>query len=506
MEGIFDSYEKKPKVQTIKGDFIDRLHGSVTIAFLFVIVLLVTIRQASHSSIKCWYLTSISGSQGGYIHQFCWINSTYHYPGQDDPTQFKSDNRVTIPYYQFMPFILIGQIFLFYLPSLIWKIMSANSSGYMNKMLDIGSTRSIKADDKEAIEFLQTFKTFKSKISKSKSITANNSFDDGSGSENSFNEKNGGDQPLYTIKEEGEKAEDLLANKEKQLNSFNTTATITIADSEQPTKLNRRQISMNSSEKSKTYKTSKSFRDRIITQKLIALNPIKGFKGITIKYFILKMLNLINAVGQIFLLNYIFGGDFLDYGIKYSRKLWYTQNPLFLTKQFPVFTLCDVYAHVPNAKIHENTIQCILGINVLLEKFFILIWFWLVVLSIITVWNLLSWIYEVLFASKAAFLYKYLMIFHHMNNENNRNVLFKTHYENESSESKGLISMQYPLINDIQAFQKNYLGLDGLIMLLLLKSAGGDVTFIKLLGLLWKDYKGELNNKLPDKPEAKSTI
>lgn len=55
-----------------------------------------------------------------------------------DADKFGTDpqNKYGIHYYQFVLFILSGQIMLFYLPSVLWKIVSSDSGAYINKMLD----------------------------------------------------------------------------------------------------------------------------------------------------------------------------------------------------------------------------------------------------------------------------------------------------------------------------------------------------------------------------------
>jgi hypothetical protein len=451
MEGVFDNYNKKPRIQVIKGDFIDRLHGRTTISFLFFILILITFKQAIYSNILCWYPTYLNDAQGGYLTQFCWINSTYLYPDDFDSENYASSNhkQISVPYYQFITFILIGQILMFYIPSLIWKILASNSNGYMNKLLDISSA-TFKGTNAATEEFLKTFKPLTSK---------------------------------YKV-ESVDSSESTSLNNEKTLETINENVS-----------LSHRQTSRMSSK----IKSNKSYIDRNIKQKLVsALNPLKGVKGLTIKYFLLKFLNLSNAIGQIFLLNIIFGGQFLNYGLKYAMKLWNAQNPLLLTREFPIFTLCDFFVHQPNRKIHEHTVQCILTMNVLLEKFYVCIWFWLVMLSIVTLWNLISWIYEIIFSTRAQFLYKYLNIQSQMYQQGrDGGLLIYNNNDNDrvDDEKKKLMSLQSNLSKpedvDIQNFQNKYLGTDGLVMLLIIKSAAGDVAFIELLGVLWKDFNSE---------------
>ena len=57
-------------------------------------------------------------------------------------------------------------------------------------------------------------------------------------------------------------------------------------------------------------------------------------------------------------------------------------------------------------------------------------------------------------------------------------------------------------IKVIENFQNKYLGIDGLTMLLIIKSVTGDVAFIKLLGVLYNDFYMEETNKLEIKSDV----
>jgi hypothetical protein len=161
MNEIFDleKFSNKPKAQVIKGDFIDKLHGRTTISFLFTLLVLIVFRQSVYSKIQCWYPTHLADAQGAYLTEFCWINSTYVLPEEYSYENYEAyhHNNHPIPYYQYILFILIGQIFMFYIPSKIWQMISSNSDGYISKLLDISSS-SFSVKSKETEEFIKVFK------------------------------------------------------------------------------------------------------------------------------------------------------------------------------------------------------------------------------------------------------------------------------------------------------------------------------------------------------------
>jgi hypothetical protein len=309
-------------------------------------------------------------------------------------------------------FILIGQMLMFHVPSLIWQILTSNTKGYMKKLLQISSSVTIQNSNKAVEEFLNIFKPSKKR---NESIQLKSDI-------------------KSKIKEEV-KVEEIKSVRFEmsELDTENET---------------------------------NSLKQNIIKKRGDKLtNPLQG---LAMKYFLLKILNLTNVIAQIFILNEIFGGHFLDYGFRYAKKLWIGKNPLLNTREFPIFTLCDFLIHEPNRKQQHHTIQCILTMNVLFEKFYVLIYFWFLILTILTFFNIISWLYEISFASKTAFLHKYLTIQSKMLNKN------------ESIP---------PLNNiDIENFQKKYLEINGLVMLLIVKNVVGDVSFIKVLGALYNDF------------------
>jgi hypothetical protein len=129
-------------------------------------------------------------------------------------------------------------------------------------------------------------------------------------------------------------------------------------------------------------------------------NPIKACLGaccnrnsgayIGTFYFIIKVLCVGNALGQLFLLNYIIGpgtwlwgfeviGDELA-GIDWTN-----------TWRFPMVTFCDFQYYESLGNIHENTVQCVLAVNLYNEKIFLFIWFWLWMMVVVNAFSVCSW-------------------------------------------------------------------------------------------------------------------
>ena len=109
-------------------------------------------------------------------------------------------------------------------------------------------------------------------------------------------------------------------------------------------------------------------------------------------YLICKLLYITNAVGQLYMLDAFLGHNFHFYGIDVMRRL-YTGSDWTESVRFPRVTLCNFDVR-RQTKVHTHIVQCTLPINLFNEKLFIFIWFWFVVLAILTSYNFLCWAYQ----------------------------------------------------------------------------------------------------------------
>jgi len=69
MDKIISAYDIA-KSNTIKGDFIDRLHSKYTVIFLFTTCILVGLRQYDKKAIACWLPNQFSDEQGKFFSIF----------------------------------------------------------------------------------------------------------------------------------------------------------------------------------------------------------------------------------------------------------------------------------------------------------------------------------------------------------------------------------------------------------------------------------------------------
>ena len=100
-------------------DFADRLSSRYTVVLLVVFAILVSMNQYVRNPITCWAPKHFTGAHSKYTTNYCWIRNTYYLPW-DAPLPRHHGHRQMIPYYQWIPFILLGQAVFFYIPTIFW--------------------------------------------------------------------------------------------------------------------------------------------------------------------------------------------------------------------------------------------------------------------------------------------------------------------------------------------------------------------------------------------------
>lgn len=103
-------------------------------------------------------------------------------------------------------------------------------------------------------------------------------------------------------------------------------------------------------------------------------------------YFFCEMLNFINVVGNIFFLDTFLGGAFLTYGTDVVRfsNMNQEQRTDPMIEVFPRITKCTFHKFGASGTIQKHDALCVLALNILNEKIFIFLWFWFIILSVVT--------------------------------------------------------------------------------------------------------------------------
>ncbi|KYM89301.1 Innexin inx7 [Atta colombica] len=106
-----------------------------------------------------------------------------------------------------------------------------------------------------------------------------------------------------------------------------------------------------------------------------------------------EIMNFINVIMQIYLTDWFLGGAFLGLGQAISEPLSKEKmNPLDII--FPKVTKCIFHKYGPSGTIQKHDALCVMALNIVNEKIYTVLWFWFVVLAVLTglglVWRILT--------------------------------------------------------------------------------------------------------------------
>merc|ERR1711944_206021 len=105
-----------------------------------------------------------------------------------------------------------------------------------------------------------------------------------------------------------------------------------------------------------------------------------------LRFFICEVLNFVNVLVQMYFIDFFLGGEFMTYG---SDVLNYTgmeseDRPDPMKTVFPKVTKCTFHKYGPSGTVEKKDGLCVLPLNIINEKIFIFIWFWLVFVAVVT--------------------------------------------------------------------------------------------------------------------------
>ncbi|GBO09131.1 Innexin shaking-B [Araneus ventricosus] len=119
------------------------------------------------------------------------------------------------------------------------------------------------------------------------------------------------------------------------------------------------------------------------------------------KYLVCEFLALANVVGQLFILHRFFDGEFLRFGVdvvRYAVSFKYSaasnatghnrMDPKIML--FPHVTKCIFRKYGKGSNIETHDALCVMTINIINEKFYIFLWFWFVILAVLSAMAFIS--------------------------------------------------------------------------------------------------------------------
>ncbi|KRZ72261.1 Innexin-3 [Trichinella papuae] len=125
-----------------------------------------------------------------------------------------------------------------------------------------------------------------------------------------------------------------------------------------------------------------------INSSILGFNNL-GCSYLTICHAIVKFLFLTNAVTQFIAVSWIFKRKSFFWGVEVAAEYFKT-GKWSQSEHFPVTTFCDFNVREMR-QVLNYTVQCIIGVNAVHDKFFFFQWFWLLFCSIITTVHFIIW-------------------------------------------------------------------------------------------------------------------
>ena len=181
-------------------------------------------------------------------------------------------------------------------------------------------------------------------------------------------------------------------------------------------------------------------------------------------YLAMKALYISNSIGQLFMLNAFLATDYNLYGFQVMEDLIYGDDWT-ASRRFPRVTLCDFQIRQMTNK-HRYSVQCVLPINLFNEKIYIFMWFWLVLVAILTCYSFMSWFWRMVFpSSRIHYVTKFLKIMDRIG----------------SGPDKKLATR----------FTMEYLRLDGVFTLKLVGKNSSDIVVAEIMSGLWDLYRSK---------------
>ncbi|CAI4228601.1 unnamed protein product [Auanema sp. JU1783] len=157
------------------------------------------------------------------------------------------------------------------------------------------------------------------------------------------------------------------------------------------------------------------------------------------------------------------------------------------TGHFPRVTMCDFHVRVLGA-IHRWTVQCVLMINMFTEKIYVFLWFWFILVGVLTMISFAYWFVALIYRG------------------------FQTEFVSKYLRCMGAISEEPSAVEEqkVNGFVRNFLTPDGVFLLRLIQTNGGDMLAGEIATALYNNYNKRYETKADesfgDSPDTTATL
>lgn len=301
---VTEAFRKLGSPAIRNDDFYDRLSRKYSIVLLGISFLIVSSSQFVGNPINC-FTQNVAGSHIGYVNWVCWISGSY-YVSFDKPLPTRYEKPVEkIPYYQWVPFILLCMMFLFYLPGFVWRNMT-KACGINTKVITKMVTDMDQLDGEKREKAVRALAKHIDKA-----LGYHREYEHGF---------------LYVFS----------LNSLLIINSFFLLF------------------------------SSYNLRRRI-NGILCCMCGRHSGNYLACTYVAVKLLYILNSLGQLFLLNLFMGRGYSLIGLEAIRRLM-NREDLSLVERFPRITMCKFSIRTLGDNIQPFDVQCLLPINIYNEK------------------------------------------------------------------------------------------------------------------------------------------
>ncbi|KAK6165289.1 hypothetical protein SNE40_022240 [Patella caerulea] len=304
-------------------DYIDVMNHLVTPGLLLLAATATYLKQLLGDPIHCWVPTEYKERDNflNYIEGYCWITPMYNVPMEKEIPKLEEDrNDYTMGFYRWVSVCLLLQALSFKLPHILWKTWKGFSGMDPDRIIKMAADGDMEEQEE----------------------------DEDGGRNKEMRERGTGGEP-----------------KEKEKKKTDNKKIGPVAAF-----IDRRLIT--------------TFRRRKrggICAKLNVFSKSSGY-FLTIFFLIVKLMYAVVIVAQFLVLSKFLKINFFQYGVTAAMKQtdWTRWED---DEVFPRIALCDF--HIRQLQnIQTFTVQCVLSVNMFIEKIFMIQWVWFLFMLLLT--------------------------------------------------------------------------------------------------------------------------